>query len=197
LAPTNLLVRSVLWQSTHHLWSLNSPQFLALQLFCIVLLLSSFVNNDSIRLLFINIKMGKWAEATYEKELAEKLRKLFDETQERLSKDKPGTQFTFEEFVLGLNINDKMIQKIFEYLVKETIQGLQMDVEAARTAPVNSHSAPSAPIRAFQASSASGRTPTLLLAVPLSSLQSGGTIPIFLPSSILSSVNSSTTDSNS
>jgi len=156
--------------------------------------------------------MGQWTEYSWEREYLEKLKKLFDETQEKLIKDHPDKPITFEEFVVSLDVTDKVTKKIFECLVKETILHSHSSAgDSGRSTTVPSFPSSSPTTNAVTSSVTTGsnsisgsngsggngtsaRT-TLLFALPISSMQSGATI--LIPANFLSSSANSSSPSAS
>jgi len=124
--------------------------------------------------------MGKWSEYNCEKELMQKMRKLFDEVKEKIHKEHPEAQVSFEEFVLCFDEKDKMMKKLFECMVKETLSNIG---SSSSSSP--HHSEPSL------LSSNHPRTATLLLTTaPLSSMLSGGTLTL-IPATLVAHPQSS------
>lgn len=66
--------------------------------------------------------MGKWAEKSYDDELVRKIKVIFNGIEKKLEKDNPNSTFGFENFVETFDVNDKFVQRMFEFLVKETAQ---------------------------------------------------------------------------
>eukprot|EP01102_Stenamoeba_stenopodia_P004409 TRINITY_DN14718_c0_g1_i1.p1 TRINITY_DN14718_c0_g1~~TRINITY_DN14718_c0_g1_i1.p1 ORF type:complete len:130 (+),score=23.32 TRINITY_DN14718_c0_g1_i1:252-641(+) len=64
--------------------------------------------------------MGKWSESNWDIELVRKIKIMFDDLSEKLRKDNPDRNITFEEFVKSLDTDDKVTRRVFDYLVKET-----------------------------------------------------------------------------
>jgi len=111
----------------------------------------------------------------------EKLKILFEEVVEKLKKENPDYVPTFEDFVLCLDVKDKMTKRLFEGLVKETMSNAYVQSPSNSSPPNGTPRSPRSELRD------SGARTTLLLTAPLSALLpltgSGGTltlIPAFL-----------------
>eukprot|EP01096_Ripella_sp_DP13-Kostka_P004572 TRINITY_DN16913_c0_g1_i1.p1 TRINITY_DN16913_c0_g1~~TRINITY_DN16913_c0_g1_i1.p1 ORF type:complete len:131 (-),score=63.17 TRINITY_DN16913_c0_g1_i1:55-447(-) len=65
--------------------------------------------------------MGKVIEEGVEEQALTKLRQVFGITMDKIRKDNPNAQFSFEDFVLNLEVGDKLTMRIFELLIKDMI----------------------------------------------------------------------------
>ena len=62
--------------------------------------------------------MGKWVEKGYDGELVRKMKCLFEEVAEKLNREQPDIDFTFENFVESFDETDKFNRRLFEFFVK-------------------------------------------------------------------------------
>eukprot|EP00126_Sphaerothecum_destruens_P007393 Sdes_comp19826_c0_seq1m12003 len=65
--------------------------------------------------------MGKWVEKSHDDMLISKMRTLFDSVCMKIQGESPEEEFNFETFVEVFDEKDKFIRRLFEFLVKETI----------------------------------------------------------------------------
>jgi len=81
-------------------------------------------------LCFFSFVMGKWVEKGYDSELVRKMKALFEEVSNKLNREQPDLNFTFENFVESFDETDKFNRRLFEFFVKVTPLSLIHSVDS-------------------------------------------------------------------